>query len=54
MATARGSAAKKYAGVTPMARSAASMPPSSAASVVHTEISGMASAMAKARGSTSR
>ena len=37
-----------------MARSAASMPPASADSVVQTLMSGMASASASARGSTSR
>ena len=52
--TAFGNASTKYAGVTPMTRSAASMPPNRAANVVQTVINGMASAIAMARGMTSR
>jgi hypothetical protein len=54
MPTAAGSALKKYAGVMPSDRSAASMPPARAHSVVQTLISGMASASASARGITRR
>ena len=54
MRTALGSASTKYAGVMPSVMSDASMPPTSAASVVQTEISGIAMASASARGSTSR
>ena len=52
--TARGRLLMKYEGVMPSTMSAASMPPTNAAIVVHSVISGMASAMAIARGITRR
>ena len=52
--TAPGSELMNYDGVMPMAAVAASMPPSNAASVVHTLISGITMASASARGMTSR
>ena len=51
--TACGSVCMKKLGVIPSVMSAASMPPSSAISEVHTTSSGMATASASARGSTS-